>query len=89
MPQSVTGLFSAWQGPFGRYQNIDFWRAAPHCVLWCIWRERNTRCFEGKERSILKIKSFLLHTLPDWSSIFNTFPCSNFLDMLDHCNLRA
>ena len=24
------------------------WRAVPHCVLWCIWREQNSRCFEGK-----------------------------------------
>ena len=37
IPQSVTNLFTAWQGPFGRHCNIDLWRAAPHCVLWCIW----------------------------------------------------
>ena len=49
----------------------------------------NTRCFEGKERLILEIKSFLLYSLLDWSSVFNSFSCSNLLDMLDHCNLQA
>jgi hypothetical protein len=22
------------------------WKMVPHCILWCIWRERNNRCFE-------------------------------------------
>ena len=32
----------------------------PHCLMWCIWRERNSRSFEGREWSILEFKSFLL-----------------------------
>ena len=89
MLQSVTDLFSSWQGSFSRHRSIDLWRAVPHCVLWCIWQERSSRCFEWKERSISEIKSLLLHTLLDWSSVFNLFPCSNFLEMLDLCNLRV
>ena len=89
MLQSVTDLFSSWQGSFGRHWSIDLWRAVPHCVLWCIWQERSSRCFEWKERSIPEIKSLLLHTLLDWSLVFNLFPCSNFLEMLDLCNLRV
>ena len=58
-----------------------------YCVLWCIWREWNSRCFEGKERSISQFKLLLLHTLLEWSSFINLFPCSNFLEMLDLCNL--
>ena len=87
MPHGVSDLFLSWQGSFGGYQSIDLWRAVPHCVLWCIWRERNSRWFEGKERSISEFKSLLLHTLLEWSSSFNLFPCSNFLEMLDLCNL--
>ena len=87
-PQSVTDLFASWQGPFGRQRNIDLWRAVLHCVLWCLWRERNSRCFEGIERSILEIKS-LLHSLIAWCSVFTSFFCSNFFVMLDHCNFRS
>ena len=76
MPQSVANLFTSWQGPFGRQRNIDLWRAVPHCVLWCLWWERSSRCFEGMERSILEIKSLLLHSLFAWCSVFSSFSCS-------------
>jgi len=87
MPHGVSDFFSSWQGSFGGHRSIDLWRAVPHCVLWCIWRERNSRCFEGKERSTSDLKSLLLHSLLEWSASFNLFPCSNFLEMLDLCNL--
>ena len=74
MPQSVADLFASWQGPFGRQCNIDLWRAVPHCVLWCLWRETNSTCFKGTERLILEIKSLLLHSIFAWCSV-----------MLDHC----
>ena len=87
MPHGISDLFSSWQGSFGGHRSIDLWRAVPHCVLWCIWRERNSRCFKGNERSTSDLKSLLLHTLLVWISSFNLFPCSNFLEMLDLCNL--
>ena len=89
MPHSVTDLFSSWQGSFGGHRSIDLWRAVPHCVLWCIRREWNSRCFEGKERSISDLKSLLFYTLLEWSSFFNLFPCSNIFEMLDLCNLSV
>ena len=89
MPQSVANLFASWQGLFGRQCNIDLWRAVPHCVLWCLWQERNSRCFERKEQLIHELKSLLLHSLFAWCYVFNSFSCSNFLVMLDHCNFRS
>ena len=62
-PHNVLGLFEAWQGKFARHHHIDVWRLVPHYLMWCIWRERNARSFEGYERSLLEIKSFFLHIL--------------------------
>ena len=62
MPHKVIKLFESWQGKFGRHYNIDFWRLVPHCLICCIWHERNARSFEGCERSMLEIKSFFLHS---------------------------
>ena len=32
-------------------------KAGPHCVMWCIWRERNARSFEDIERNIPDLKN--------------------------------
>ena len=35
----------------------------PHCLMWCIWKERNSRCFEDIERSMPDIKLLFFRTL--------------------------
>ena len=87
MPQKVIELFESWQGKFGRHRNIELWRIVPYCLLWCIWCKRNAKSFEGCERSMLEIKSFLLHTLLDWSVVFCHFSCSSLPVLFDRCNL--
>ena len=51
MPKSVVGI-ACWQGWFGHHQNGHIWIIVPHCLMWCLWRERISRCFEDSERSI-------------------------------------
>ena len=78
MPQKVIELFKSWQGKFGQHRNIELWRIVSHCLLWCIWRERNPRSFEGCEHSILEIKSFFFTRFPQFKcgllSFFLFFP---------------
>ena len=88
MPLSAVGLFACWQGRFGHHRNGDLWRVVPHCLLWCIWKERNSRCFEDIERSILDIKLLFFRTLLDWFSVWRNHPFSSILDFLDFCNVR-
>ena len=76
-----------WNGSFGRHINIAFWKAVPHCIMWCLWQEQNSRSFEGCERTILDFKAFFLCTLLDWSVAFHSPPCFSPLDILEHCNL--
>ena len=45
MPKRVLDLFHCWQGSLGRHQNFVVWKAIPHCLMWCLWREHNTRIF--------------------------------------------
>jgi len=88
MPHKVIELFESWQGKFGRHCNIDFWRLVLHCLMWCIWSERNARCFEGWERSLLE-KSFFLHTLFAWSVAPSHFSCFSIPVLLDYCNFGS
>ena len=83
MPLKVVELFESWQGKFRRHCNIFFWRLVPHCLMWCIWRESNARCFEGCERSLLEIKSFFLHTILFWSVALSHFSCFSLPNLLD------
>jgi hypothetical protein len=55
MPRTVLDLFSSWQGPFGRRRNTVVWRVVPHCVFWCLWRERNAHHFEDTEHCPFRI----------------------------------
>ena len=86
MPMSVVKLFACWQGRFGRHCNGDIWMVVLHCLMWCIWKERNNRCFEDNERSMPDLKLLFFRTLLDWFSIWRNHNFSSFLDFLDLCN---
>ena len=58
----------------------------PHCLLWCLWRERNSQCFEDKKRSISDLKLFFFRTLMDWLAALWNQSFLSFLDFLDACN---
>ena len=88
MPLSVVGLFACWQGRFGHHRNRDIWKVVPRCLMWCIWKERNSRCFEDIECSMLDLKLLFLQTLFDWFSVWRNQPFSTILDLLDFCNFR-
>ena len=88
MPARVLDLLSCWQGSLGQHQNGVIWRAVPHCVMRCLWRERNARTFEGCERNIFDLKLLLLRTLFDWMFATGLFSFHNFLEFFDHCIVR-
>jgi hypothetical protein len=39
------------------------WKMVPICILWCVWKERNLRCFEDMENSLEDIVASFLHML--------------------------
>ena len=86
MPKLVVGLLACWQGWFGHHRNGHIWIIVLHCLMWCLWRERNSRCFEDNEISIPELKLFFFRTLLDWLSILQNQSFSSFLDFLDPCN---
>jgi hypothetical protein len=47
MPYSVKQLLACWRGGFKGHQSTDVWNAIPQCLMWCIWKERHLRSFEG------------------------------------------
>ena len=52
MLKTVDELLACWLGCFRHHQNGQLWIATLHCLMWCIWRERNNRNFEDIERTM-------------------------------------
>jgi hypothetical protein len=57
MPLRVVDLFAAWWTG-GCSRNAVVWKMVPSCLMWCLWRERNDRNFEGKERTFEELITF-------------------------------
>ena len=45
MPCFVKELYASWWTG-GRTRSAAVWKMVPLCIIWCIWGERNDRCFE-------------------------------------------
>ena len=88
MPGRVFNLLASWQGCFGRHRNSEIWKAIPHCLMCCFWRERNARNL-GCERLTLDLNFHFLRTLLEWSLASRKFSFSNLLEFLDHCSFKA
>ena len=58
----------------------------PHCLMWCIWRERNSRSFEDIESYFPNLKLFIFRTLLDWLTAIRNFSLFSTVDLLNLCN---
>ena len=86
MPKSVVELLACWQGLFGCHWNGHIWIFIPHCLMWCIWRERNSKSFEDIESSMPDLKLFFFRTLLDWLSALRNLSLVSSFYLLDLCN---
>jgi hypothetical protein len=81
MPHRVVDLFACWWKG-GRSQSAVVWKMVPCCLIWCLWRERNDRQFEDKERTIEELISFLFYSLYSWTNAFLAPLVISFNDFL-------
>ena len=86
MPMFVVEFLAYWQGRFGHHRNGYIWIVVPHCLMWFIWDERNSRCFEDSECSMPDLKLLFFRAILDWFSMWRNQPFSSILDLLDLCN---
>uniref|UniRef100_A0A2N9GB44 Integrase catalytic domain-containing protein n=1 Tax=Fagus sylvatica TaxID=28930 RepID=A0A2N9GB44_FAGSY len=86
MPRGVGDLLSCWHGPRNKSEAGKIWKMTPHCLLWCIWQERNDRTFNGVEKSIPALKLHLLHTLLSWAKASHLDSSCSLSDMIDYCS---
>jgi hypothetical protein len=59
MPLREIDLFACWWTG-GRSLNAVVWKMISSYFIWCLWRERNDRNFEDKERTFEELRTFFL-----------------------------
>ena len=62
MPRTIVSLLCAWENDLGIHSS-SISNMVPACLMWLIWRERNTRTFEDVEKSVDLLESPLVGTL--------------------------
>jgi hypothetical protein len=68
-PDNVANLLYGWYNCFGK-QNSLVWNLVPLCLLWIVWRERNSHIFEDKEHSNTKLTELFFGTLFYWARVW-------------------
>ncbi|KAG5590371.1 hypothetical protein H5410_040885, partial [Solanum commersonii] len=85
MPQHTADLLSCWISRGRRKSKKKWWSIIPSCIWWCIWKERNSRCYDNKANSIEKVKWNCLTTFYFWckeEGIEETAQILNFIGTL-------
>jgi hypothetical protein len=85
MPNNVLDLLSGWGTLLGRGRTIRIWKQVPLCVLWGLWRERNSRLFEDVEITVEALCRNVLNMLYLWVSAHSPGRMS-FADFLLSCS---
>ena len=82
----VLDFWAGWQGHYGNHCNLVVWRMVPHCVMWCLWRERNGRHFEDCKGSVSALILLFFHTLYEWVFSLGIFSINSMTDLIDYCS---
>ena len=79
-PDSVIQMLLSWQGaPLGKKRK-NIWIAAPLCLFWTVWHNRNMLVFENRATSDQRTKFIFLSKL--WS-LANTHSVDNTNSLVD------
>uniref|UniRef100_A0A2N9I4J4 Reverse transcriptase domain-containing protein n=1 Tax=Fagus sylvatica TaxID=28930 RepID=A0A2N9I4J4_FAGSY len=68
-PSNIADLLFGWFNCFGKPKS-SVWNLVPLCLMWTIWRERNSRIFEDEEHSIPKLAETFFGFLFDWARVW-------------------
>ena len=66
-PYTVKELLMGWVWIPLKKKEVKLWRAAPLCLLWAIWIERNKVVFEDMQFSLNRLKTFFLRSFREWT----------------------
>ena len=72
----------AWQSANVGKKRKRVWLAAPLCLCWTLWNERNMATFENETPSALRMKSSFLFTLWSWGKLYSVDNLNSLVEFL-------
>ena len=66
LPRGVLDVFFGWYNGLGKL-HLKVWNMVPPCILWILWRKRNSRIFENTERTASQLQELFSNTLYGWA----------------------
>ncbi|WMV10142.1 hypothetical protein MTR67_003527 [Solanum verrucosum] len=82
-PGSIKEVLQCWNRDGNAGKNEKRWRIVPACIWWTIWKERNQRCFEGRQKNIQKIKTNCLGLYYFWCKQVVIEDAENVFNIID------
>ncbi|RVX20110.1 putative ribonuclease H protein [Vitis vinifera] len=85
LPYSARETLIEWRGFMLGKKHRKVWKAAPLCLFWAVWMERNRIAFDNEDFSVHRLKNSFVCNLWVWTkSIVNEGPLTlpSFLDWL-------
>ena len=80
---SIKRNLIAWHGAFVSKRKEKAWRAAPLCLMWTLWKERNERLFNDTERSDQALKLSFLYTSLNWGRVYLEDHSLSLIDFIE------
>ena len=87
-PLTVRQFFLAWQSANVGKKRKRVWMAAPLCLFWTLWNERNRAAFENEAPSAHRMKSTFLFTLWSWAKLYSVDNLDSLVEFLTWLGYR-
>ena len=85
MPSKIVDTLSRWEEAGKGAKNRSYWKTIPSCVRWTIWKERDARSFEDRNRTVHKNQKRLYFAFVFWCTRNSPIDAENILDVLESC----
>ena len=87
-PRTVCQLLLTWQGASVGKKRKRVWMAAPLCIFWTLWMERNRVVFENEVPSAHRMKSFFVFSLWSWAKVYSSDNLNSLVGFLSWMGYR-
>ena len=88
LPLTARDTLLGWHITFKDKKHRKVWQAAPLCLFWMVWKERNRIVFDNEVLVVQRLKNSFICNLFSWakSSIaVGPLTLFNFVDWLGSC----